>query len=635
MKNERVSPLVITPRPFKRESILGYLLRTTDENGYESMSQILRYAGLRDSSLRTFSEPYEKILPLFGEDDCDYKNEIINLDYIKISKKRNLRRLDVKHSAMRQHLNVRFPKICPQCVIKNGYVDIYWDIKYVECCPKHFVKLIDSCPSCHKRLSWFRPGLVKCRCGYDLSKEKGEDEYDENILITTGFIHNLLYRKKSLHRITLNGDYPIVGLEGMSINGFLWLAYRLHDIYHLDTAYENENKNISVIKLISNVLYDWPYGFYRYLDNLCNFDKKYDSNKFGKKGLGKLVYNLLFESIYSKKEFKFIQDEYLFYLNNISKNHYLDKRIYTGHDIERKILGITDMAKDMGVQPSTLRRMINNGKINPLINEYGGRSHYLFDTTAQYPMRSSSGESFSERKAAFSLNLPVSVLKVLRKRDIYKTRYIGNKLGSYHEYDIQAFREKILREIKELEKDHMILNDAMTLSSVMQKKLCGPENKVDFICAILNEEIKPIGVVDGEISKIVFKKDDVIDFMRRLNETKQSSMLVVDAALRIKCDPAIMSDLISQELLTIDANSFYTRIKVNSLREFSTKYVSCAWVAEGKKTSSKSIVSTCEKREIKLLIVKRSHSDSVQPFMLRKDLNQFRLSNLPLYYSDT
>ncbi len=631
MSQSTLSPLMVTPEPNKRENILGYLLRASDMNGYEGINQILRYAGRKAGSMHVLSQHFEIIESVFGPVGRD----LINLEHVHILKRHNLKLRDALSSKTNPlHINLREPKICPSCIVENGYIDLYWDIKYVECCPKHRIKLIDTCPSCGKSLSWFRRGILRCRCGFDLLKVEVEDVYDEDLIILNAFVRNMKYRNSLLHRVTLDKPYPITWLLKQSFDGFLWLISQLHLIYDLKFGSSEEGKR-SVLKLASEVLSDWPNGFYNYLEVLDSHEKEKLNIDFGASGSGKRLYALFFNSIYSEREYKFLQKEFINFINQYGKAAYFDKRIYDRVDVDRNIIGITEMADYIGVRPSTLKSMVEKGMVTPCNNGAEQRSRYLFDVKEEHPRRIESGKSYSERQAALELGLPTSVLRILRKKGVYRTRYIGTKLESYHEYDIQSFKDKILREIKEISTDQIELDKYISIASVMQKKLCGPEGKVDFICAVIEGDIQPIGVIDGEISKIIFQKEDVDKLMRKINESRLSSILVVEAAQRLKCDPTAIPDLIAKGYLTVDPNSFYTRIWQSSLDKFASKYVSCAWVAETKATSANSIIRRCKHRGMKLLQVKRSHSEANQAFMLRNDTLHFKTKPLSLFYTDS
>lgn len=51
-------------------------------------------------------------------------------------------------------LIVDFPRICTACVAEEHVMDWRWSIATVARCPNHKLLLIDTCPQCHKPISW-------------------------------------------------------------------------------------------------------------------------------------------------------------------------------------------------------------------------------------------------------------------------------------------------------------------------------------------------------------------------------------------------------------------------------------------------------------------------------------------------
>ena len=62
---QAIQPLVITPSPFRGESLPGFILRTAERNGYESPMKLLHYAGMDDNEARSARPSLEKLAPLY------------------------------------------------------------------------------------------------------------------------------------------------------------------------------------------------------------------------------------------------------------------------------------------------------------------------------------------------------------------------------------------------------------------------------------------------------------------------------------------------------------------------------------------------------------------------------------------
>lgn len=63
-------------------------------------------------------------------------------------------------------LNRSFPRVCPSCIQEHGYCRMAWELSLCVACARHRCLLVDTCPVCSSALSWGRPAIDGCSCGY-------------------------------------------------------------------------------------------------------------------------------------------------------------------------------------------------------------------------------------------------------------------------------------------------------------------------------------------------------------------------------------------------------------------------------------------------------------------------------------
>lgn len=158
--------LLRTPEPFKDESLMGYVLRLTDENGYEATSWIFDLAGLKiiGNSWYTLYSPDFDLAALqrvLGLTRIEYDA----LRYVNGSSWRSVAFSDQSPSA--EFIRFSGPRVCPACLREADYYRRHWDLLPFTSCPAHRLVLIDSCSGCGRRISWVRKKVSICRCGYD------------------------------------------------------------------------------------------------------------------------------------------------------------------------------------------------------------------------------------------------------------------------------------------------------------------------------------------------------------------------------------------------------------------------------------------------------------------------------------
>lgn len=69
--NSSIVPLVVTPAPMPTESMMGFILRTSEVNGYDSPNFILRHAGMTENEIRSARPPIYKLAQLYARHPND------------------------------------------------------------------------------------------------------------------------------------------------------------------------------------------------------------------------------------------------------------------------------------------------------------------------------------------------------------------------------------------------------------------------------------------------------------------------------------------------------------------------------------------------------------------------------------
>lgn len=154
-------PLLVRPQPYKGESLRGYLLRLGQENG------------LGGSLLKGFSRSHGPLFSLHSENlavmlrleaDSSPKEWSAGWGIDQTASG------DLGIRLPSSHTRVNVCAVCPCCLKSCRAVRGEWEISEFCACPDHKCWLIDTCPSCHRALSWIRPGPALCGCGGNLAE---------------------------------------------------------------------------------------------------------------------------------------------------------------------------------------------------------------------------------------------------------------------------------------------------------------------------------------------------------------------------------------------------------------------------------------------------------------------------------
>lgn len=208
--------LLRTPQPYSDESLMGYIIRLTEANGYDSPNLIIKNAGWQWSSPRQgwrnltaptkdFDKFYELIgkvkekNPLFEEEQASSFNYMLLYN----------------HLLPKEMVDFMNAKICSVCLQENSYHRRIWDFILITACPIHQIMLVDICPRCGDKISWKRNSINFCQCGYDFSKCKEKKVSSKQMILP-----NLFYQKLGFDEISYDksSSNPLdqVSLEKLS-----------------------------------------------------------------------------------------------------------------------------------------------------------------------------------------------------------------------------------------------------------------------------------------------------------------------------------------------------------------------------------------------------------------------------------
>lgn len=161
--------LLRTLEPQPDESLIGYILRLSESNYYETPRWILDLADLKIESLR---HGWRKLC----DDRVDFtlfrqitglSEEEVNEMKHRITRNVNDEDCDTQWDIPLSSLRFKRPIVCPDCLRENAYCRKFWDLPIITVCPEHHVLLLDICPNCQEQITWNRKCVNRCVCGYD------------------------------------------------------------------------------------------------------------------------------------------------------------------------------------------------------------------------------------------------------------------------------------------------------------------------------------------------------------------------------------------------------------------------------------------------------------------------------------
>lgn len=208
--------LVVSSPRYLDESILGYVLRLTDCNGYSSantikklLSQITGSPLKMKASIAADAEVLAAIAKLADSDASLLLKEKWNTLNSAVGRYFNIHGESLPLDAVMDEQ----AQVCSQCLLEYGYIREAWELSGVTVCTIHSTVLIDTCPHCNQRLSSVRVPLSTCsKCRGDLRFVSTETGMAEEVQLAEYFAAIAPFRIKIADTITVDYTESLFGI---------------------------------------------------------------------------------------------------------------------------------------------------------------------------------------------------------------------------------------------------------------------------------------------------------------------------------------------------------------------------------------------------------------------------------------
>lgn len=579
------SRLVVTPKPQHGESYMGFVLRTSEANGYPSINTILRHAGMTDNEMRSARPPLEKLAPLYGRTVEDFS-------VLGETKTTNGRLLPLMNQSLHAiYLRSKHARVCPECVRDRGHVQAFWEMRHAVACPAHRQMALSQCPQCHRPIDWWRRGLTTCSCGYDFAHDHGEKVSNAAVLVLLELMQDKLMGNALNEEALRYAGFPVEAIKGMSLATLLGILHRLENFL---LPAENDlppSTEWQALETAADLFAAWPTGFNRYLEQVhgpqANMQAKGLRGQFGS------FYEAFFKQGLPRDEIVFLHQAFVEFGERHWKQAAIHPRLNSGK--ASNIVGIEGLAKAIGVRPVTAKKLVDKGVI-PVHAHHRKNGRKLFDLSQQLPFEFAEGKSLSLEAAAELLDIPAAILRAYRSRGYYSQRHLASPAALYHERDVEALKDELIRDCPRIDVREELRYT--TLRKVMLKKLGPSEVKAAFIDAVRKREICPVGITGKQPGDLVFEAKKVKNYMDQLIAKVAETVSVESAKTTLDVDSCTITALIRSSILNAVTTDLGIRIQGSSLSRFSSQYISCRQLAKLKGITQQELLRLC--REINL-----------------------------------
>lgn len=606
-----MSILVRTPSPHQSESLLGFVLRVSEANGYDSPWHVFQIAGVPPDSMLSLQLPVEKLEAVLGmqpQSLCRYA-------YRSAEEPTNFKLLSTSlgRSPKNHCLGMRSAAFCPQCVQAKGFIDAFFNLSVASVCPDHHCKLLDTCPSCSTAVSWFRPGLLTCRCGASLADLTPTPAATEEVELQ-GALRAVLHGV-SLTDVANMSDFPFGHLGEIPLQHLMQLLLTLGQRHLANQGVEGAHPS-EAMGAASQVLRNWPTG---YIEFLKRSGAALNPDGFEGAGLRK-QFAPLYESLFKGRPWspyaEFLRKEFVAFGLKHWGHASVDKKLLRGEETcGKRFVLRKEFERQFGFSPVATKRLIQEGVLAVEAVAFGRGTRAVVDLGAsQLPIAKE--PVITVRQAAALAGLPVSVLVQLRERGVLKTAIRAGHRTSWYRSDVAEFIAGAPAPARARTKGEV----GVSLGSVMRLKLGSCTAKADLVQAVWEGKIPVRGRAGDSLADLLLDKLSVNELVAHKRAAAGPGHLPISTAAEVTgLDWVAVDDAIKKGLLSAVYEEGRVLVDAASVDTFNLRFVSLAKLSRSLGTSSRALKTWCDDHGIVLFEISRGPGAPPQPFMNKSD----------------
>jgi hypothetical protein len=386
--------LLRSGKPKDDESLMGYIIRLTELNGYLSPSWIIKRAELHYGINRGCSFVYRSPETLKALSDLTGIgiSELVQITYISDNRDNYKDCLFYDRAIHRSYIRLGYPKVCPRCLSESLHCRRIWELSAVTTCLKHRCLLIDECPNCTRRISWVRNRVGVCSCEFDWREATATDVEGSDITVThhLHYLCGLLNGKSDAKSRLKETSFPDLGLQDFLLVLFFFGGIIQNILastgLHLVIGMKNTDLH-SLFTSAYSVFEDWPNNFHRFLRWRRVQEKDYPFIHYRLKSALYMDFGNAYIGIYkilSGRQFDFIKTAFVNYLVGEWEGCDIPSKNRTkgrGYYYKSKYVSKADAIRLLEADDKDIDRFVKDGSLKTIVRSKGMKRLIFVDMT--------------------------------------------------------------------------------------------------------------------------------------------------------------------------------------------------------------------------------------------------------------
>lgn len=430
--------LLVRPMPEEGESFIGYIVRLTELNGYNTPSWILSLGDIDYMELQwnfTFVFSHPDKLKKFAEITGNQVSGLTSLLYLPADSRERLG-FEGEYDFYGAYLNRSIirphcPKVCPKCLKESGYARRVWDCSLVTACPIHACMLIDTCPKCRRRIKCVRMRLSICSCGCDWR------EIDPQFLTADELsVSRRVYQLCGLLSKTSKEDKENP-LHGLGLRDFVVILTFISGTFRtIAWATGRPSKSIKLRNKDLHELYgqaysvfeSWPHNFHEFLRKQSSGSIRLNADDGKLNTAIKREFGSFYEHLYLDLEgtqFDFMRRSFAEFLTSRLKSQVEDQFApsLTPHSATDKFISIAKARRLLRITHRAMSDLIASGEVGLVVRNQGTTLECVLWLSDVESLKCKFEQSLSTRDLARELGVDCEAVRELARAGRLRMRW--------------------------------------------------------------------------------------------------------------------------------------------------------------------------------------------------------------------
>jgi TniQ len=606
------TPLLVRhPAPFPTESLLGYILRLSEENGYTTPWSLLLLGRIGQHETRSTGMKVVKLAQISNR----FQTELQSISYRWPGDRLRSCRL-LGNLLTRWELVITRPKLCPECVAEAGFIEVHFDLALMTGCPVHRRSLLSRCPGCMNPLRWFRPGLLECDCGASLR--------NVSLPAISAAEADLLdiVRRKTLG-IAAGRDYvsrlPSSHLEVMRLQPLLSVVAMLGRRRMMVDQDSDRRNPQRIVSAAASVLADWPNNFFRLLRGITEGEPKGSSTGVARGSLSGIYRSLLsLRRIKPTEQADFLRIAFLGFIRNDWRPDFIDQKLMKRLRIDEseRFVSKAAFARRYGIDPRTATRFVEDQRVPSKAFRWGLGERKLIDSAAARLSPTLPGKIYRLRQAAAMIGISVGLLRRMKATGDFEVNHLLGTKPGFHELDIEAFIQKLKRLAPPVNPADLSSPKYIRFAIVARGWYGSVAAKANIVRAVLSGELPVVGNAEGTVAGLLVSYEG---FQRLAHDERArangATRTIAEAARLLECNTRSIRRLVELEWLRARPTPKAFRVTEESITEFKKRYVSLLSIARTTNSASWALQDICERYNLPMLVARQLRRKGGQAFI--------------------